>query len=174
LRLVESGEARDSRGRRVDLRGYIFVVLHERDLDLRRGEIGFAGEGRPGRAPDGEEALLKGLERELSADWLGRVDRVIPFRPLTAEALAVLLQRRLTRLDEDVQRRWGVSLDVEAATCRAIAGDLGHEADARGFLRLVERQLIAPLLVELERNPDRASLRVVWEGGRAVFAPPRS
>jgi ATP-dependent Clp protease ATP-binding subunit ClpA len=89
------------------------------------------------------------LRRNFSPEFINRIDAVITYQPLSAEALAAILDGYLQDLQEHLDKRLGSNtfrLEVPGRTRRFLLEQgTSSEFGARELRRTLERQLIQPL-----------------------------
>lgn len=140
LQVFDEGHLTNSRGQTVDLRHAIFLLTSnlvgkgQRALGLRQKK-----DERPAPPPE----LSEHFRREL----LDRLDEIVSLRPLEQEDAEKLLQRFLQELEKDLQRRFGVRLEVDPAVVGRVAREgLDPETGGvRGLRRGYELSLLVPL-----------------------------
>jgi len=139
------GEARlsDRGGRTADFRNAVILMTSNLGVDTFRRPTGFGA--------DVERALADHLHAEVKRffrpEFVGRLDDVVAFEPLGAEAIELITHRELDR----VRGRYGLAgrglalqLDDEVPGWLAARGvDLRY--GARPLKRVIERQLVAPI-----------------------------
>lgn len=170
LQIFDKGEARDSRGRVASFRRHLFVMTCNIVSGGFRDDIGFRGaEEKPPAevAAVDEVQLLKHFRRE----FVARIDRVIAFRALNALDYQVLFQRYVAGLRDKSSELYDASLEIDDEAQDRLCHVLSEQEDgARGFARLFERMLAAPLLNYLSSCPERSVVNISWDGQRAAFS----
>ena len=162
LQIMEEGVLTDSTGRRVSFKNTIVVMTSNAGGTLRGEGLGFCGEGKKGMV---EEALRNAFTPE----FLGRLDGLICFEPLTGSALEAIARKYLRQLEERAESL-GVTLLLPPALAQELAAQCGGPAGARGLRRLVQDQVeekIALYLLRSSRKPNRIRLRL--EEGKVVI-----
>ena len=106
----------------------------------------------PNAAPD-PTAAIRGFFRP---ELIGRLDAVVPFRPLPPHALERIVELELAKLHERpglVARNLRLELSPSARTRLAA---LGHDPElgARPLRRTIEDLIVAPLAERMVRDPD--------------------
>ncbi len=151
LQILEDGQLTDSRGRRVDFRNTLIVMTSNAGARRLAGEgrVGFAGQagGLPSAALH-REAMAE-LRQIFRPEFLGRVDEIVVFRPLTEQQVTAIA----TRLLEDVRKRlqplgYAFSYDADVAPFLAREG-FDAVYGARPLRRAVRRQVEDPLAEKL-------------------------
>ena len=89
------------------------------------------------------------LRRNFPPEFINRIDEVITYQPLTADALAAILDVQIRDLQEHIQRRLGLEafhLNVPARTRRfLLQKGTSEEYGARELKRTIQRHLVHPL-----------------------------
>ena len=150
LQILEDGHLTDARGRRVDFRHTLIIMTS--NVGARR----MTGEGRVGFATDAavsdralhNEAMAE-LRRLFRSEFLGRVDEVVVFHPLTEEQVCTIADRLLDGLCKRLQSlgyRCHISTDVAPFLAR-----FGWDAvyGARPLRRTIRTQVEDPLAEKL-------------------------
>jgi len=144
LQVFDSGEAMDSRGRRVSFAPYVFVmtsnVLTEPPHPLGFGKSASDQSSEPLLS---EESVRQELAKGLTPEFVGRVDAVVLFSALAPQALDELLVRYSHRAIDELRRRDGVELVIDEAALAVLCGLVRDQAEgARGVRHLVDREIV--------------------------------
>ena len=123
-----------------------------RDAERRAAAIGFQGAER--RSPESIADRLQtvgfnAVRRRFSPEFVNRIDVVITYGPLDANALGAILDHHMAELQQHVRNRLGErSFDIEVtAAARQLLLDRGtsEEYGARELKRTIHRLLTQPL-----------------------------
>ncbi len=121
-------------------------------LKVVRPDIGFQGVERRSAASIAERLQSLGLDavrRRFSPEFVNRLDAVITYRPLGAEALAAILAHHIAELQTHVHTQLGARSFEIAVSPAAREFLVGHgaspESGARELKRTVHRRLTQPL-----------------------------
>lgn len=160
LGLLDEGRLTTARGDRLDTRACV-VVLTTNRVSRARAPVGFA------TAPP----LTGGQSLEgFPAEFLDRLDAVIPFAPLAEDSLRAVLQEELRAGLSRLFRARGLRVEAdEAGVAEVLRRRLSPGSGARGAARLVEVEILEPLaqsLLELEPGAPEG-LRLVIEAPSA-------
>jgi len=155
LGVLGEGRLTDAFGRLVDFRMALIVMTTNLGAADPRAP-GFSSD--PDAAPDPSNAIKSFFRPEL----IGRLDAVVPFRPLPPAALERIVDLEIAKLRERpglVARALG--LDVTPAARRRLAL-LGHDAKlgARPLRRTIEDLIVAPLAERMAREPALRGITV--------------
>ncbi len=148
LGVIGEGRLTDAFGRLVDFRMAMIVMTTNLGAADPR-PTGFSSD--PDAPPDPSNAIKAFFRPEL----IGRVDAVIPFRPLPPEALERIVELELGKLRERpglIAR--ALRLEVTPAARRRLAL-LGHDPKlgARPLRRTIEDLIVAPIAERMAREP---------------------
>jgi MoxR-like ATPase len=163
LLLQMLGEARltDAAGRLADLRNAVVIMTSNLGAaTYTRAALGLIGErDRPPREA-AREHFVGEVRAHLRPELFNRIDRIVPFAPLSRETVRALAVREL----EGLARREGivtreVSLEIDEGVAAWLA-ERGWDAryGARPLKRAIERDLLAPLAAGLNRYGDDVPL----------------
>lgn len=143
LQVMDHGSLTDTNGRKTDFRHVILVMTTNAGAeDMIRASIGFTEQDH---STDG----LTIIKKKFSPEFRNRLDAIIQFKPLTPDAINLIVEKLLT----DLQNRLGekhVVLDVND-TARAWLASHGYDRQmgARPMARLIKDRLKKPLANEL-------------------------
>ena len=160
--VFDRGTMRDGEGREIDFRNTVLCLTS----NLGSGPLLKALEAQPERPPI--ESLREGLHPILSKHFqpalLARM-RVVPFYPLSQEALAEVAQMRLDRVADRLRRVHGVELEVapqalDLIVSRGARSDTGARALDAVVQRTVQPQAARILLAALADGEPPAALRL--------------
>ncbi len=114
LQILDTGVITDSHGREISFKNtYIILTANVNHKRTESSGIGFLGAKR-------DELSESLLEELFSEELLGRMDRIIPFRPLSLSDLIKITERELARLKERAANL-GVVLSVTKEAVELIA-----------------------------------------------------
>jgi ATP-dependent Clp protease ATP-binding subunit ClpC len=171
LSLLDEGYITDSDGRHVNAREAFFVLTTNAGSDVnvsrRRSRVGFAA------APvDDRERAMEELKPYFRPELLNRLDEIVEFLPLDAEALTLIATKRLLELAERAKLA-GVRLawtpEVPPALAKRAASD---QEGARPLLRAVDAAVGEPLgrlLVSDGRDLSAARWLATVSDGQVVL-----
>lgn len=162
LQIMEEGELTDSTGRRVSFKNAIVVMTSNIGGNLQSDGFGFCPAGRDGQTDEQ-------LRQAFSPEFLGRLDKIVHFRPLDTQDLERIAQNTMEQL-----RRRAAAVGVNLQLPPEIAGELAlsckKQGGARQLRHLVQERLEAPLaalLLKSEYKPPRITAEL--EGGEIRF-----
>ena len=144
LQIMEEGELTDSTGRKVSFKNAIVVMTSNIGGELKSDGLGFRPAGRAG-----ETDLA--LRQAFSPEFLGRLDRVVCFSPLSDRALTSIAGKYLNELSKRLE-----GLGTQLQLPESLAEDLGRRSirkdGARCLRRLVQEEVEGPLAMLLLRS----------------------
>jgi len=174
LQVLGEGRLTDAAGRLADFNNAVIILTSNLGAEsFQRGGFGFGDDVNTrdlaSRRAAAREHFVQAVRAFLRPEMFNRIDRVVPFMPLEADAVRRIAERHLRSL----QRRDG--LRYRAVTLEYAAGVAAHLArngfdvryGARPLLRAVERELLAPLAILMNRYSAETALAgsvVVPEG----------
>jgi ATP-dependent Clp protease ATP-binding subunit ClpC len=170
LQIFDKGEARDSRGRLVDFRRHVFIMTCNEGLD-QQSEIGFRAAAEKKRPETHAKQAAAQLLKHFRQEFIARLDRLIVFRALSTEDYGKLFERQIANLSREVEQRYQTRIETSEDVRRQMCELYADRSDgARGFLRLFERTLAAPLFGYLDDGPKTQVVRIAWDGDAAAFS----
>lgn len=163
LSVLDEGRLRDSRGRVTDFRSTLVVMTT--NLGVRHG-------ASPGfTAADGGDSVVHDIRRFFRPEFFNRIDRVIPFAPLSREAIEAIAVQELQAIErrEGLVRR-GIRLRfTPALVAHVAAAGFSPKYGARPLQRAVEQHVVAAVARALFGDvADGACLEVGLEDGAVV------
>ena len=159
LQMLGDGRMTDGRGRVADFTNSIVVMTSNLGAaKFRRPRAGFDVDGNQALS-DSDLAAQKHFSRAvqdfLRPEIFNRIDHIVPFTPLDRKSVEQIAERELNLVAQrDGLFRRGVTLRTAPQALELLARR-GYDAHygARPLKRLIERELLLPLAVELNRRP---------------------
>ncbi len=149
LQIMEEGELTDSTGRRVSFKNAIVVMTSNIGGELRSDGLGFCPAGREGETEGA-------LRQTFTPEFLGRLDRIVCFKPLGEDAMEAIARKYLTQLQQRM-----AAVGVQLALPDELAASLGSRCKAkdgaRHLRRLVQQEVEGPLSEHLLRTSRKAA-----------------
>jgi ATP-dependent Clp protease ATP-binding subunit ClpC len=159
---MEEGELTDSTGRKVSFKNTIVVMTSNIGGELRGDGLGFRPAGRAGETDTA-------LRQAFSPEFLGRLDRVICFAPLSAAALTAIGEKYLAELSKRMERL-GIQLQYPEGLAETLSRRCMNKEGARCLRRLVQERVEGPLaLYLLQSGKKNAKIRGQLENGALTF-----
>ncbi|HEU4534005.1 MAG TPA: AAA family ATPase, partial [Polyangiaceae bacterium] len=164
LGVIGEGRLSDAAGRVTDFRNAVIVMTTNLGADTLRARVGFG----PGEGDDHEAArrhYVAEAQRFFRPEFFNRLDDVIVFRPLGADAIGAIVGREIEALGrrEGFLRR-DLDLRVDDATRDALAREgLDPRLGARPLKRALERRLATPAAAWLAAHRQGGPTRLLVE-----------
>ncbi|HMO14268.1 MAG TPA: AAA family ATPase, partial [Pirellulaceae bacterium] len=165
LQVLGEGRLTDGRGQNADFTTSIIVLTSNLGVEsFREQALGFS----EGEQPTWRAHFTQQLEKFVRPEFFNRIDKIVPFAPLSREAMLLITQRELKELQKRpgiVNRR--ISLEFEQSAIEQLANS-GHETryGARPLKRAITRNLVRPMAAKLNNIPVEVPL-VVHVAGQA-------
>ena len=151
LQILDEGRVTDAHGRVVNFENTVIVMTSNAGSNLKDTLMGF-GQTQSEAA---KEKAVKALGDFLRPEFIGRVDEVVFFRPLSREDFTAIAALMLEELVGPLSAR-GITLSWTETALSALA-DAAHggKRGARDLRNVIRRQVENPLAQELvERHSD--------------------
>ncbi len=145
LQILDEGRVTDAHGRVVNFENTVIVMTSNAGSNLKDTLMGFGQ--TQGEAA--KEKAIKALGDFLRPEFIGRVDEVVFFRPLTREDFVEIAKLMLTELVEPLATR-GITLTWTDAALNALATEAhGGKRGARDLRNVIRRRVENVLAQEL-------------------------
>ena len=143
LQVMDYGKLTDNNGKTVDFRNVILIMTTNAGAaDMSKPAMGFMREGREGEDTDA-------INRMFTPEFRNRLDAVIPFRALTPEIVAHVVDKFVKELSAQLaDKRVAIDVDEDA---RLWLAERGYEPlfGARPLARVIQDKIKRPLADEL-------------------------
>src|SRR2546423_1528638 len=160
LQIMEEGRLTDSFGRHVDFRNVVMIMTSNIGADLIKGGgaqkfgLGPRGKGREDESnyTAMKELLMKEIERHFRPEFIGRLDDVIVFRPLSRFNLESIVEFELRKVTKRLTDH-GLRIEI-TQEAKDFLIDKGTSSDfgARPLRRAIEQHVEDPLSEEILRG----------------------
>lgn len=147
LQILDEGKITDSHGRNVSFENTIIAMTSNAGSSDGMNGIGFAKTTND----VSKERVMKGLRDFLRPEFLGRVDEIVTFKPLTEEDYAKIAKLNLEELREPLSEKnlvLNISEDVYKAVAKKAFGGKFGGRDIRRVIRTEIEDKIAELLID--------------------------
>lgn len=144
VQILTEGTATDRRGRRMDFRNTIHVVIAEDEQDASEGRpVGFET-GAPAATERPRPAGLPATRFRKAApgDLLAALDQVVPFARLSPGDLVEVARRRLGSLCRDFEREHGVALSLPPRAMESLAARCAKDARTAGAVEAAVAEVL--------------------------------
>ncbi len=137
LQIMEEGELTDSTGRTVSFRNAIVVMTSNLGGELRSDGLGFCPVGKEGE-------IQTALRQAFTPEFLGRLDKIVCFAPLTAQAMTEIGKKYLSQLQQRLSQS-GTQLTFDEGIACYYAAQCKAKDGARQLRRLLQEQVEGPM-----------------------------
>jgi len=162
LQIMEEGELTDSTGRKVSFKNAIVVMTSNIGGEIKSDGLGFCPAGRTGETENA-------LRQSFTPEFLGRIDRIVCFKPLGEGSLTAIAQKYLNQL-RDRMGAVGIQLIFPEELAEKLRDQCKAKDGARQLRRLIQQQVEGPLSEYLLRAPRKCSkIRCVLNGTQVLF-----
>lgn len=172
LQILEEGRLTDSFGRKIDFKNTIVIMTSNLGADLikKSSEVGFGAQEGSLDYDHIKDKIEGAVKKNFKPEFLNRLNDVVIFRPLNREALLMVIEIELKKMQARLQRRQiFINLDQSAKNFLVDKG-FQPEMGARPLRRTIEQYLEDPLAEKLLTNPDQGRrCMVIQEGDHLVF-----
>ncbi len=158
LQILDEGKITDAQGRNVSFENTVIVMTSNAGSTSQETGVGF----NKTNMEISKEKAMKGLRDFLRPEFLGRVDEVVVFNPLTEENYADICALMLDEMKEPLAEK-GIEFEYDRKACVYIAHKshnqkLGARDIRRVIRREVEDKIAAVLIDELRVETRHLSL----------------
>src|SRR5690242_724492 len=159
LQIMEEGRLTDSFGRHVDFRNVVMIMTSNIGSELIKGggpQFGLRPTGKGGLEERNyqqiKDTVMKELERYFRPEFIGRLDDVIVFRPLSRQNLESIVEYELRKVTRRLTDH-GLRIEI-SAEAKEFLIDKGTNSDfgARPLRRAIEQHVEDPLAEDILRG----------------------
>ncbi len=162
LQIMEEGVLTDSTGRRVSFRNAVVVMTSNLGGNLKGDGLGFQPAGREGQTKEA-------LRHHFTPEFLGRIDAIVPFTPLSQEAMEGIAKKYLNQLLERTAAN-GIQLTFPEDLAKELSKQAKDQSGARYIRRVVQERVEGPLAMYLLRCAKKPTkIKSKLEAGELVF-----
>ena len=162
LQIMEEGVLTDSTGRRVSFRNAVVVMTSNLGGNLKGDGLGFQPAGREGQTKEA-------LRQHFTPEFLGRIDAIVPFTPLSQEAMEGIAKKYLNQLLERTAAN-GIQLTFPEGLAKELSKQAKDQSGARYIRRVVQERVEGPLAMYLLRCAKKPTkIKSKLEAGELVF-----
>lgn len=169
LGVLGEGRLSDAEGRFTDFRNAIIIMTTNLGADTLRSRVGFGGGGGAGDDEAVRQHYLAEAQRFFRPEFFNRLDELVVFRPLGAEAIRAIVRREVDKIRErEGLLRRDVTLQIGDGTLDLLASEgLDPRLGARPLKRTLERRLAVPAAAWLASHRPSGPTRLSVDGERA-------
>ena len=167
LQILDEGKINDAQGRTVDFTNTVICMTSNAGSTDQSGATGF------GKKPEVASAdkSLKALQEFLRPEFLGRVDEIITFHPLSQENLERIAALMLDEYKPGLQNH-GITLTYDQPALAAIVAQSSTKYGARELRRTIRKAVEDPVseaLVDGRLGTAPATVHLVAQDGKPVL-----
>ncbi|MBQ3141514.1 MAG: ATP-dependent Clp protease ATP-binding subunit [Clostridia bacterium] len=160
LQILDDGRITDSQGRVVDFSNTVIVMTTNAGSESQGSALGFG----KSVSEASEEKTRKALSQFLRPEFLGRVDEIVVFAPLSEETLAGIARLMLSDMRDSVAKQ-GVTLKWTDEVCELLArvsagGKYGARELRTNIRKLVEDKIGDTVVLHGSKMPSAIDLAV--------------
>ena len=156
LQILDDGRITDAQGRAVNFENTIIVMTSNAGSDRSENLLGF---GKT-QADASKEKAMKALEDFLRPEFIGRVDEIVVFSPLSKDSLAKIAALMLDELKEAISEKL-IDFSYHNSVCEYLAEKCdGGKRGARELRNLIRRQ-IEDKVVDIVVNNAEGSIQSI-------------
>ncbi|MCD7728183.1 MAG: ATP-dependent Clp protease ATP-binding subunit [Ruminococcus sp.] len=163
LQILDEGKITDAQGRNVSFENTVIVMTSNAGSTSQETGVGF----NKTNMEISKEKAMKGLRDFLRPEFLGRVDEVVVFNPLTEENYADICALMLDEMKEPLAEK-GIEFEYDRKACVYIAHKSHNQKlGARDIRRVIRREVedkIASVLID-ELRVETKHLSLTEENG---------
>ena len=167
LQILDEGRISDSHGKKVNFENTIICMTSNAGSSTGESGMGF---GKTAGDMSKEKAM-KALKDFLRPEFLGRVDEVVVFSPLTEENYADIAKLQLADTVKALGEN-GITLEIDDSAYKYIAKKShGGKYGGRDILRVIREEVednIANLIIDAEENTPAKILLSADDNGISV------
>ncbi len=167
LQILDEGKITDAQGRTVAFDNTVIVMTSNAGSERADSALGF---GKTAADASSEKAM-KALREFLRPEFIGRVDEVVVFKPLTQEDFEKIAVLMLSELEEPLRDK-DISFSYTDEAVKLIAeksvGGTRGARDLRNFIRRNVEDKIASMIVDSVDNPIHSVTVDVDDGELSV------
>ena len=145
LQVLDDGRLTDGQGRVVDFKNTVIIMTSNFGSHLWNT----SEPNSPSKIESIEKEIIAALKKHLRPEFINRIDEIVTFRPLSAEAIQSIVRIQLDRVIEKIERK-EITLEVSDEAIEAIAR-IGFDPDfgARPIKRVIQRMVVNELSKKL-------------------------
>lgn len=172
LQMLGEGRLTDSQGRLADFRNAVVIMTSNLGAaTFRGGAMGFGD----GEFANWREHFEREVRRFVRPEFLGRLDRIVPFRPLSKQVVKQIARRELDKLRQRPGLKYSnASLVFDDSAVDRLC-ELGYQPQygARPLRRAIERHVTVPLANALSgmQADDTWAFTVLAQQSKIVVQP---
>jgi ATP-dependent Clp protease ATP-binding subunit ClpB len=145
LQVLDDGRLTDGQGRVVDFKNTVIIMTSNFGSHLWNT----SEPNSPSKIESIEKEIIAALKKHLRPEFINRIDEIVTFRPLSAEAIQSIVRIQLDRVIKKIETK-EITLEVSDEAIEAIAR-IGFDPDfgARPIKRVIQRMVVNELSKKL-------------------------
>jgi len=145
LQVLDDGRLTDGQGRVVDFKNTVIIMTSNFGNHL----WSTSEPNSPSKIESIEKEIIAALKKHLRPEFINRIDEIVTFRPLSAEAIQSIVRIQLDRVIEKIETK-EITLEVSDEAIEAIAR-IAFDPDfgARPIKRVIQRMVVNELSKKL-------------------------
>jgi ATP-dependent Clp protease ATP-binding subunit ClpA len=151
LQILDDGRITDAQGRTVNFENTVIVMTSNAGSDNNGTLLGFSRTVTDAS----KDKSMKALKEFLRPEFLGRVDDIIFFSPLSRNSLKEIARLNLNGLKPNLKEK-GIKFEFTDALCEYLAENCGTTSGARDIRKLIRKTVEDKIIGMLIDNPDVA------------------
>lgn len=158
LQILDEGHLTDSKGRKVNFKNTIVIMTSNLASDLFEN----------GKIPE-DKSLRETLAQFFRPEFLNRLDDIIGFEALSEKQILEILDLQLAEIQKRLKDQ-NITLEVSDPAKKYLARE-GYDPafGARPLRRVVERELLNPLALQILEKKVTGTVKVDIKEGKVVF-----
>ena len=164
LQILDEGRITDAQGRIVSFESTVIIMTSNAGSEEHSASLGFGREA----ATAARDKAHKALAQFLRPEFLGRVDEIVVFDPLSLESFVRIAALMLDDLKEPLEEK-GIAFDYEPQALELLAKlSHGKKGGARDLRKTIRKQVEDPIcttLVERASQPPTV-IRLTVQGDK--------
>ncbi len=166
LQLLDEGKITDAQGRTVSFENTVIVMTSNAGSTAKDTGVGF----NKSDYQISKEKAMKGLRDFLRPEFLGRVDEIVVFNPLTEDNYADIAALMLDEMKEPLEEK-GIDFSYDRQACEYIAHrSFNQKLGARDIRRVIRSEVedkIAELLID-ELKIETTQIKLTVKAPKSV------
>ena len=151
LQILDEGSITDAHGRSVSFANTVIIMTSNAGSTHKDTTLGFAKD----KAVVSKERAMKALEQFLKPEFIGRVDEIIAFNPLSEENYVQIAKLMLEELINPMKDKGIVISWTDAVLTFLAKKAYGGPRGARDLANAVRRYVEDPIAAVLVENCDK-------------------
>ena len=163
LQIMEEGVLTDATGRQVSFKNAVIAMTSNIGGELKGDGLGF-------QPTDRAEETERILRQRFTPEFLGRLDRIVYFKPLQTASMTEIIDKYLQKLQHRLQEQ-GIQLQLPESLAQQLCTDSKTKDGARQLRRLVRQRVEGPLSKYLLQCPKKPTkIHSCWANGQLQFS----